>query len=302
MRIILLGLFFLMSIYVPAQQAKQYAFKHFSVINGLASNTVSTVLQDRDGYLWIATVNGLQRYDGSSFITFKSSSSDPSSIPTNHIISIFEDRKNRLWLVGDNNRIGIFDTKKFVFREVSLPVEQRKFYIPQSFIEAPTGEFLLLKDDGSLLQYNEKNHSFVAAPDILPSPPRWERRAITWDGERKKYWMSCDSGIAVYDTRLKHLNYRGHNIDNDPVIKTLGHLIRPSQIFIDRKGNVIFNHWGYMAGGPTMRRYARQASHADTLYIHYPGYHEIFGWLQQRNGRLWTYGLHFFAEWIDDGT
>ena len=53
----------------PAQQAREYSFKHFSVNSGLASNTVSAVTQDGDGYMWVATTNGLQRYDGNSFIS-----------------------------------------------------------------------------------------------------------------------------------------------------------------------------------------------------------------------------------------
>ena len=117
----------------------QYSFKHFSVINGLASNTVSTAMQDKDGFIWVGTINGLQRYDGSSFITFKSKSNDPNSIPSNHIISIFKDRNKRLWIMGDNYKIGIFDTKKFVFTEAAINPEDRKYFIPQNFLEFPSG-------------------------------------------------------------------------------------------------------------------------------------------------------------------
>src|SRR5690242_10805768 len=81
-----------------AQHARQYSFKHFSVSNGLASNTVSASIQDDQGYMWFATVNGLQRYDGNGFITFKSNEKDPRSIPSTHITSLFLDNKKRLWL------------------------------------------------------------------------------------------------------------------------------------------------------------------------------------------------------------
>src|SRR5918993_1431225 len=90
-QIALLKVFFLFLLMVFAecllygQQAREYSFKHFSVATGLASNTVSSVAQDADGYIWIATTNGLQRYDGNSFISFKSRENDPSSIPSNHI-------------------------------------------------------------------------------------------------------------------------------------------------------------------------------------------------------------------------
>ncbi|MGZ5191187.1 MAG: ligand-binding sensor domain-containing protein, partial [Flavisolibacter sp.] len=300
MRILFTVILFLISTgCLTAQESKQYSFKHFSVTNGLASNTVSTVIQDKDGFIWIATVNGLQRYDGSGFITFKSKSSDPRTIPTNHIITIFEDKKKNLWLVGDNNKIGIFDTKKFIFKEVIIPPEQRKFYIPQNFIESPAGDFLLLKEDGNLLKYVEKENRFILAPDALPGPKNWKRRSIVWDSARKKYWMSCDSGFAVYDPVTRHMNYRGHNIDNDAFINEYSHLMLSSHIFLEKSGDLVFNHWPKGSGGPNLYRYSFKRKNGKGFHIGHPRYHEIAGWMQQRNGRLWIFGMPFLAEWID---
>src|SRR5215218_6777133 len=115
MRIVLFILFFLIRASAFTQQAKQYSFKHFSVINGLASNTVSSIAQDGDGYIWIATTNGLQRYDGNNFITFKAQENNPATIPSNHIVSLYKDKRNNLWLIAGNNKVGIFDTRKFTF-------------------------------------------------------------------------------------------------------------------------------------------------------------------------------------------
>src|SRR4051812_40784004 len=90
-------LFLLLGNAAVGQQAKQYSFKHFSVVNGLASNTVSDVMQDKEGYIWIATINGLQRFDGNSFILFRNRSTDSTTIPSNHIIFLFLDRSGNLW-------------------------------------------------------------------------------------------------------------------------------------------------------------------------------------------------------------
>src|SRR5690348_817007 len=100
-----------------AQEGRQYSFKHFSVTNGLASNTVGSVLQDREGFMWMATDNGLQRYDGSSFITFRHRKNDPTSIPSNYVRTLYMDRQKNIWLLCDGNKLGIFDTKKFIFHE-----------------------------------------------------------------------------------------------------------------------------------------------------------------------------------------
>jgi len=62
-----------------AQQVKQYVFSHFSTEDGLASNIVNNVVQDDKGFTWLAAIDGLQRYDGNKFITFKTKSSNSST-------------------------------------------------------------------------------------------------------------------------------------------------------------------------------------------------------------------------------
>lgn len=290
---------------VVAQQGRQYSFRHFSVANGLASNTVSSVIQDKDGYIWMATVNGLQRYDGNSFITFRTQVSNPHSIPSNHIISFYIDRKNNLWLIADNNRLGIFDTKNFIFKEVQNPGEKRRYYITQHLQELPTGELLLINADYGLFQYDEKKNLFVAVENILPHPENWKPNKIFWDTVIKRYWISSDSGLIQYNPATKHVNYRGHNIDHDPVIQGFGNETSAYSVFTDRRGDVFFEYWGYRAAGPTLCRYNRRLNKAEKFSLIKEiklRYHEVDGYLLQKNGRLWVYGNPFFAEWIDSQT
>ena len=148
-----------------AQHARQYSFRHFSVSNGLASNTVSATIQDGDGYIWMATVNGLQRYDGNSFITFRHDEKNPASIPSTHILSLFMDSHKNLWLLGDNRKAGIFDTRKFLFREVPFTAT-KTFYAPFGFSEWPGGE-LVFQSAGLLYQYKSKENRFVLANHIF---------------------------------------------------------------------------------------------------------------------------------------
>jgi ligand-binding sensor domain-containing protein len=284
-----------------SQQARQYAFKQFTVTNGLASNTVSDVKQDHDGYIWMATVNGLQRFDGNSFITFKNRRSDPGTIPSNHIIFIYEDRKKNLWLVGDNNRVGIFDTKKFLFREIPQELQIQTFQMPQRFTELQTGELLLITAEGSIQKYDEKQQRLVSAQNIIPMPHNWKCNSISWDSSIKKYWIGGDSGLVQYNPATKVINYRGHNTENDPAINALGNIVTAAGPFADAKGNVIFARWPPMGGWPVIHRYNRQTKKAEELsMVNMFGYHEINGFLQQANGRLWIYGHPFFAEWTND--
>ena len=54
----------MLSVVATAQQSKQYLFTHYTTATGLISNQVNAVVQDDDGYIWIGTTDGLQRFDG----------------------------------------------------------------------------------------------------------------------------------------------------------------------------------------------------------------------------------------------
>ena len=79
-------------------------FEHYSVQNGLPNPTVYDVLQDKYGFLWIATGDGLCRYDGYEFKVYKNNPNDSTSLPSNTVLSIIEDDDGNLWIGG----IGLF--------------------------------------------------------------------------------------------------------------------------------------------------------------------------------------------------
>src|SRR5512143_3978641 len=67
-------------------------FEQITVVDGLSQNGVLALLQDRQGYLWIGTQDGLDRYDGYTFTYFKNDSLDTSTISFNSITALFKDR------------------------------------------------------------------------------------------------------------------------------------------------------------------------------------------------------------------
>lgn len=201
--------------------------------------------------------------------------------------------------MGDNKRAGIFNTRTFEFEEVSLPAKRSSLIILQGFYELPTGELVILKSDGNFLVYNSSKKAFEERENILPSPPGWKKRWIHYDPKFSKLWMSCDSGLVQYDFATKHLNYRGHNIDNDPVIRALDTVKHLQRIITNASGDVIFTQWAPRTGAPWIFRYSRSKNRAERLSAGHKGYHEIAYFLEQKNGRMWMYGLPFIAEWTN---
>ncbi|MCP3961875.1 MAG: hypothetical protein GY719_28875 [bacterium] len=82
---------------LPAQDLRLDHLEHLSLEDGLAHSTVWDVQQDRLGFLWFATSNFLQRYDGYRFEGYKEDPDDPGSISSGEVVEIYEDRQGVLW-------------------------------------------------------------------------------------------------------------------------------------------------------------------------------------------------------------
>ncbi len=76
-----------------------YPYTLYTADDGLPSNNVYRILQDTKGQIWIATINGIAKYDGYSFKTFKV----PEGLPSNDVFHLVEDYNNRIWIFNDNN-------------------------------------------------------------------------------------------------------------------------------------------------------------------------------------------------------
>ena len=80
----------------------QTTFRHLTTSSGLSHNVVMDLLQDRNGFLWLGTADGLNRYDGEHFQVFRRSARDSHSLSSNEIKCLLEDRQHGLW-VGTNS-------------------------------------------------------------------------------------------------------------------------------------------------------------------------------------------------------
>jgi ligand-binding sensor domain-containing protein/signal transduction histidine kinase/DNA-binding response OmpR family regulator len=97
-----------------AAQEKKIRFQYLTSDNGLTQNLVDCILRDSKGFMWFGTWNGLNRFDGYSFTTFKRDSRDSSSLSGNFIYALAEDRFGNIW-VGTENGLNVFLTKYEVF-------------------------------------------------------------------------------------------------------------------------------------------------------------------------------------------
>ena len=97
-------------------QSQQLHFTHIGTANGLSDLDVNTILQDKRGFIWVGTADGLNRYDGYKFKTYRNDVKDTSSIGGSYIQDMTEDRDGNLWVATIGGGLNEFDRKTNRFR------------------------------------------------------------------------------------------------------------------------------------------------------------------------------------------
>ena len=106
------------------------SFSHLTVEDGLSQSSVTCIFQDRKGFMWFGTQDGLDRYDGYYFKVFKNDPSDSNSISDNFIFSIYENKNGTLFIETQNGKFNKYfpETESFkVVKKENLDLIGAKF-------------------------------------------------------------------------------------------------------------------------------------------------------------------------------
>jgi len=113
---LLLLLFWLtVKINAPAQTVTPLHFKSLSINEGLSQGFISGITQDKQGFMWFTTGDGLNKYDGYTFTIYHHDPDDSTSIGSDDLTYVFEDSKQRLWIGTRNNGFDYFDRETNTF-------------------------------------------------------------------------------------------------------------------------------------------------------------------------------------------
>lgn len=120
---------FLLSSNTLAENSDFYTFRHYTNKDGLSHNTVYHTIQDKRGFMWIATDDGLNQFDGHTFTVYRNNSwlQDNIGLLHDHILSLFEDSMGRIWVCTENGTCYYdYNTNKFypLHSLTKLPTEE----------------------------------------------------------------------------------------------------------------------------------------------------------------------------------
>lgn len=101
-----------------------FKFTRINHEKGLLNANINDILQDSVGFVWIATNDGLYKYDGLNCKSYRQTENQQNSIPNNHVQSLFLDEKNQLWIMTDNG-LCVFNYQKNAFTIYSNGISEK---------------------------------------------------------------------------------------------------------------------------------------------------------------------------------
>ena len=236
-------------------------FDRISIEDGLSQSTVYAILQDRQGFMWFGTQDGLNKFDGYRFTVYKHDPDDPATISDNFIRALDEDRAGRLW-IGTNGGLNRFDprTETFTrFQHDPADPDSLSDNIVRVIYEDRTGA-MWLGTEGGLNKFDPASERFTAYrhdPDVATSLSHNNVWALLEDSTGVMWVGTEGGGLNKFDRAGDRFTAYRHDLD-DP--HSLGH-DDISSIFEDSTGGL----WIGTAGGG-LNKFDR----TDESFIRYP--------------------------------
>lgn len=190
--------------------------RYYSAKDGLSQNTVADFLQDDKGYIWMATWNGLEKFDGYTFQNYKSYLTDDTRLEYNRIQQIIKSQKGNIWCITYNNLLYLFDTRTEKFRNVFFGYPHLAGYEEVARIYKQTGGILWFSNKaGELFRIDEER--LGEADGIVHLLCRscaghGQKIYTVYQDKRGYEWILTEQGTFVYnhpeiqtDVRLRYV-------------------------------------------------------------------------------------------------
>ena len=179
---------------MPDQPIRNY-FDHLSVKDGLSTNSVNCILQDREGFMWFGTNDGLNKYDGYTFTVLKPNPTDKAhGFQNNQILGLCEDHKNRLWVATLS---GLHEVDKSTGRVTPHPIRAThadRWNYQHSVYEDSQRVIWISTLDG-LVRYEPALHRFT----LFPAPTPEAHIKTVFEDPQHRFWVATYQGLYLFD-------------------------------------------------------------------------------------------------------
>jgi ligand-binding sensor domain-containing protein/signal transduction histidine kinase/ActR/RegA family two-component response regulator len=216
------------SIHLHAQGVpRDIKFKHLTVEDGLSSNNVAAITQDRHGFLWIgSTSGGLDKYDGIDFVNYVSDPKDPHSLSNNNAWRLYQDKQGNIWVITWGGGLSRLDPDRDIFINYAHN-ENDADSLSSNFVWSvlvDSNDQLWVGTDSGLDRYDQDKKAFIHYRNDPGDPASLSHNKATMviEGPAGVLWVSTyGGGLNKFDpkkntfTRYRHNNKDARSLGND---------------------------------------------------------------------------------------
>lgn len=193
-RILLSALFAWIAVCVAHGQW-YYTFTHYSSEDGLSQNSVMSILEDRRGYMWFATWDGINKFDGYTFKAYKAGEGNAVGLTSNRVDYICEDKYGYIWVQTYDSRAHRFDPLTETFEQVAdgnmavssiIPLQNGSVWL----LSENDGAVRVRTDEGTMEMATE---AYSLKTGLIPSMKVWN--VFRDSGGRE--WILTDNGLGM---------------------------------------------------------------------------------------------------------
>lgn len=204
-------------------------FEHINKEDGLSQNTITTIMQDKDGFLWFGTRDGLNRYDGYQIVVFRHNPKDTNSINDNNIGAIAQVNNGDIWVGTRSGGISIYHPQTNQFSHLTHdpqnPDNTLSHNVIRSIFEDSNGVIWIGTGSGGLNRYDPKSRTFKHFkfdPSDSHSISHNRIYSIIQDSEGT-IWVGTGEGLNKFNARREnferfvHTDGFPYSLSNDRV-------------------------------------------------------------------------------------
>ena len=195
-------------------QVNDINLEHILTDKGLSQNTIHCILQDSKGFLWFATEDGLDKYDGYNFKVYKNDPHDPYSIPDNFIWTLYEDSEGTLWVGTNSGGLCRFDreTERFTrYKHNPDDPGSISYNNVRAILEDTTGVLWIGTEGGGLNKFERNKNIFVHYFHDPKDPNSLSDNVVLslFKDSRGNLWVGSDGGLDHYNRASN--NFTGYS-------------------------------------------------------------------------------------------
>ncbi|MFT2008191.1 two-component regulator propeller domain-containing protein [Pontibacter sp. 13R65] len=215
--ILFINLFILIAAFIMGSassifaQPTSFKFNHLTTIDGLSQSSVNWIHQDKQGYMWFATSDGLNKFDGYEFTIYKYNSKDSTSISDNLIETIYEDSQGNLWIGTRGGGLNLFNRDHDNFtRYLHDPKNNNSISCNEVFsILEDEKENLWISTSSGLNYFNRSKNVFKRfAHDPGNSNSLSNNYVLQlFRGSDGRIWLGCRGALNLFDSKRKSFKH-----------------------------------------------------------------------------------------------